>query len=410
MPVETIRFEGSLGHELAGVLETPHGTPRACALFAHCFTCSKDLKAAYWISKALVDRQMAVLRFDFTGLGDSQGDFADTNFTSNLEDLVAAADAMRERLEAPQLLVGHSLGGAAVVRVADRIDAVRAVATLGAPSDTRHLAETLTRQAPELRDRGEADVSLGGRTLRLTRQLLDDLSEDHLSDGIGRLGRALLVLHSPVDRTVDIEHARRLYQAAKHPKSFVSLDDADHLLSRERDARYAADLIATWAERYLPEREAPEEAPAPRDEGEVVASGPGVGFVTRLRAGRHRQMADEPPKVGGTDMGPTPYDYLLAGLGACTSMTIRLYARKKAWPLEGVDVRLSHERVHAADCDACETQEGRVDQITKEVTVYGDGLTAEQKQRLVEIGERCPVHRTLTSETRIVSEKGRGTT
>jgi putative redox protein len=236
--------------------------------------------------------------------------------------------------------------------------------------------------------------------------MVDDLSEDHLSEALGSLDRALLVLHSPVDRTVDIEHARRLYQAAKHPKSFVSLDDADHLLSEERDARYAADVIATWAARYLPEREAPSagEAPAPREEGEVVASGPGVGFVTRLRSGRHRQTADEPPRVGGTDMGPTPYDYLLAGLGACTNMTIRMYARKKAWPLEGVDVRLTHERVHGKDCEACDTKEGKVDQITKTVTVYGDGLTEEQKQRLVEIGERCPVHRTLTSETRIVSE------
>lgn len=406
MPVETLRFEGSLGHELAGILETPHGPPRACALFAHCFTCSKDLKAAYWIAKALVDRQVAVLRFDFTGLGDSGGDFAETTFTSNLEDLVAAAQAMRERAEAPQLLVGHSLGGAAVLKAAPRIPEVRAVATIGAPSDTRHLAERLTEQAPEIREAGQAEVLLGGRRLRLGKQLVDDLSEDHLEGEIGELGRALLVLHSPVDRTVDIEHARHLYTAAKHPKSFVSLDDADHLLSRERDARYTADVIATWAARYLPESaETEPEVPAPRQEGEVVASGPGVGFVTRLRAGRHRLVGDEPVKVGGTDMGPAPYDYLLAGLGACTNMTIRMYARRKNWPLEGVDVRLAHDRVHAKDCEACETSEGRVDRITKRVTVYGDALTEEQKSRLVEIGERCPVHRTLTSETLVVSEE-----
>jgi putative redox protein len=404
VPIEKLSFEGALGETLAGVLETPHGRPRACALFAHCFTCSKDLKAAYWIAKALVDRGIAVLRFDFTGLGESQGDFADTTFTSNLGDLVAAAGAMRERFEAPQLLVGHSLGGAAVLKAASRIEECRAVATIGAPADTRHLAETLSRQAPDIREKGEAELLLGGRRLRLRKELVDDLSEDHLAGELDDLHRALLVLHSPLDQTVGPEHARRIYESAKHPKSFVSLDNADHLLSRERDARYAADVIAAWSARYLPEPEDEHEAPAPEEEGELVASGPGVGFATRLRVGRHALNADEPASAGGSDTGPSPYGYLLAALGSCTNMTIRMYARKKNWPLAAVDVRLTHDRIHAEDCESCETEEGRVDRIVKRVTVHGDALTEEQRARLVEIGDRCPVNRTLQSEIAIESE------
>lgn len=407
MTVKTIRFEGSLGHELSGVLETPIGRPRTCALFAHCFSCSKDLKAAYWISKELVERDIAVLRFDFTGIGASGGSFSKTTFTSNIGDLVQAAEAMREHVGAPTLLIGHSLGGAAVIKAAERIDEARAVATIGAPSETRYLAQTLLEQAPEVQEKGEAVLTLGGRKLRLGRELVDDLSQDHMSEAVRELGRALLILHSPGDETVGIEHARRMFESAQHPKSYVSLDGADHLLSRESDARYAAEVIASWATRYVRDEATDEsrDAPAPREEGEVVTSGPGVGFVTRVRAGRHKLMADEPVRVGGTDSGPTPYDYLLAGLGTCTNMTIRMYARKKNWPLEGVDVRLTHERVHAEDCAECETKEGRVHQVTKQVSVHGSALTDEQRRRLVEIGDRCPVHRTLKSEIRIVSEE-----
>jgi putative redox protein len=401
MPVERIRFPGALDHELSGIVETPVGAPRAWALFAHCFTCSKDLKAAYWIAKALVDRGIAVMRFDFTGLGESSGDFADTNFTSNLDDLVAAADALRERFAAPTILIGHSLGGAAVLKAARRVPESKAVATIGAPSDTRHLAETLTEQAPELVEAGEAEVNLGGRKLRLRKQLVDDLSQAEIDEDLAELGRALLILHSPRDKTVDIDHARRIYASAKHPKSFVTLDDADHLLMREADARYAGELIASWAARYVPPID--EDADEAVEPGEVVATGPGVGFATRIRAGHHGLSADEPPKVGGTDTGPNPYDLLLASLGACTNMTIRMYADRKGWPLEGVEVRLRHERVHAEDCDHCETEEGRIDRIHKQVTVHGDLLSDEQKERLAEIGERCPVNRTLLGEIDIVS-------
>ena len=252
MPRERLKFPGSQTAQLAGWLETPDGTPTAYAVFAHCFTCSKDIKAAGRIGRALAERGIAVLRFDFTGIGESEGEFAETDFTSNLEDLVAAADFLRRERQAPRLLVGHSLGGAAVLCAAPRIPEVSAVATIAAPSDTEHLRDTLVRLSPELEERGEAEIDLGGgRPFRIRQQLLDDLSEDHLQRILGDLRKPLLLFHSPLDRTVPIDHAERLFLAAKHPKSFISLDKADHLLSDERDAAHAGEVLAAWARRYL---------------------------------------------------------------------------------------------------------------------------------------------------------------
>lgn len=402
MKSEHLRFPGAQGAIFAARLESPDVTPTAYALFAHCFTCSKDLKAAGWISRSLVARGIAVLRFDFTGIGESEGELS--GFSSNLEDLVAAADFLRQEREAPQLLVGHSLGGAAVLAAAARIPEARAVATIGAPSATRHLRDTLVHLSPELEARGEAEVDLGGgRRFHIDQKLLEDFSEDHLTRALGELRKPLLLFHSPVDNIVGVEHARRLYEAAKHPKSFVSLGMADHLLSDEKDARYVGDVLGAWAGRYLEGTQQDVTALVdPGRAGEVLVTGGAEGLKQEIVARRHRLTADEPKEQGGTDSGPTPYDLLLAALGACTSMTLRIYADFKKLPLEAVRVRLLHSKIHALDCAACETRDGKLDRIEREIELLGP-LTGEQRAKLLEIADKCPVHRTLGSEIEVVS-------
>ncbi|RMG47197.1 MAG: alpha/beta fold hydrolase [Acidobacteria bacterium] len=395
--VERVRFEGSAGAPLAAIVEAPR-SPRAFALFAHCFTCSKDLRAARLIAGVLVERGFGVVRFDFTGIGESGGDFAATTFSSNVADLLAAVDFLRGRGQAPALLVGHSLGGTAVLRAAPEIPEVRAVATIGAPSEPAHLAEVLTRKAGPAAGE-EWVLSIGGRPVRLRRELVEDLSASRIREAIAAPGRALLVMHSPVDEVVGIEHARKIFEAARHPKSFVALDGASHLLSRARDARYAGEVIAAWARRYLPEA-ASEPAGEELPEGEVLVSETGPPYAQEIRAGRHVLRADEPERVGGGDTGPSPYDLLLAALGACTSMTLRMYAARKGWPLARVSVRLDHRRIHAEDCADCETEKGRVDEIRRRIRLEGT-LDAGQRRRLLEIADRCPVHRTLEGEVKI---------
>jgi putative redox protein len=403
---ERLRFRGSQGSELVGRLERPAGEASAFVLLVHCFTCSKDLKALGWISRTLVERGLAVFRFDFTGLGESEGDFARTDFSSNLEDLALAGDFLRERYEAPRVLVGHSLGGAAVLAAAAReFPEAVAVATVGAPSDTEHLGRILLAKAPELETAGEAEVALGPGRFRVRRQLLEDLREQRMSHHVATLGRALLVLHSPVDEVVGIDHARRLFETARHPKSFVSLDGADHLLTDPSDARYVAEVLAAWAGRYV-EKRAPEveerEVEGPQGQVTVNGGGVGEGFAQEVVARDHRLRADEPVHLGGTDTGPTPYDLLLAALGTCTSMTLRMYAERKKWPLAGVRVSLSHSRVHAEDCADCEGEGSRIDRIERVIRVLGD-LDEEQCRRLLEIADRCPVHKTLQGQIDIVS-------
>jgi putative redox protein len=398
MPSTTaVSFPGAQGQALAGRLVRPANEPRAWALFAHCFTCGKDLRGARRISESLAERGVAVLRFDFTGLGESEGDFADGTFSGDVADLVAAADWLRREHAAPRLLVGHSLGGAAALAAAPQIPETKALATIGAPADPAHVKHLLKDAEADLAAKGEAEVVLAGRRFTLRQGFVDDLTRQRLPEGLADLRRALLVLHAPLDQVVGVDNARRLFQAAKHPKSFVSLDGADHLLSRPADAHYAGDLIAAWASRYV--EDAPT-APAPVPHGAVEVHGTRARYRTDVRVGPHLLLADEPRKMGGTDLGPGPYDYLLAGLGACTSMTLRMYADRKGWPLDEVRVRLSHRKVHAKDCEDCESTTGRIEEITRELQLEGD-LDAEQRERLVEIADRCPVHRTLEGEIKV---------
>ena len=395
-----IEFDNLRGQTLAGRLELPPAAPRAFALFAHCFTCGKDVAAATRISRALAARGFGVLRFDFTGLGNSAGDFANTDFSSNVGDLVAAATWLGTHHEAPKLLVGHSLGGAAVLLAAGRLDEVEAVVTIGAPSHPQHVQHLLAGSLDEIRREGSAEVTLAGRPFTIQSGFLDDLEQQDVRGSLRELDKAVLILHSPADEIVAVEHARRLYAQLEHPKSFVSLDDADHLLTRRRDSRYVADVIAAWAGRYLPETGHPD-----TEAGVVRVTGRGDAFVQLCTAGRHDWLADEPTSVGGGDLGPGPYELLLAALGSCTSMTLGMYARRKEWPLERVTVELRHDRVHAEDCADCESKDGKVDRMRRVVTLEGD-LDDAQRARLLEIADRCPVHRTLENEIFVETRLG----
>ncbi|MEE4360898.1 MAG: bifunctional alpha/beta hydrolase/OsmC family protein [Pseudomonadales bacterium] len=393
-----ITFPGARGHALAAALVLPDGPPRAFALFAHCFTCGKDSLAAARIASALAARGYGVLRFDFTGLGGSEGDFENTDFTSNVEDLVAAAAFLEASHQAPALLVGHSLGGTAVLAATEHLPAVKAVVTIGAPATPAHVLDRFGAALEAIETRGSAEVTLGGRPFRIGRAFLENVREQDLDARLGRLRRALLVLHAPRDAVVSIDEASRIFGAAKHPKSFVSLDDADHLLTRRQDADYVAEVIAAWSSRYLDASTAASRPAVAR--GELrVDEGPGR-FLRQLYSDDHAWLADEPARVGGGDQGPDPYELLLAALGSCTSMTIRMYADRKAWPLEDVVVELSHGREHAADCADCDETEHRVEVLTRRIRLEG-ALDPAQRARLLEIADRCPVHRTLAGRLRV---------
>jgi putative redox protein len=396
MPAERFDFPNARGETLAAVLDRPPGAPRATALFAHCFTCGKNVVAARRIADALNALGIAVLRFDFTGIGSSEGEFANTTFSSNVADLVAAADHLRRTGQAPALLIGHSLGGAAVLAAAHAIAEARAVVTIAAPSDPGHVTHLFKDHVDAITDHGEVEVSLAGRPFRIRREFLADIAEQNLTARIADLRKALLIFHAPTDDTVGIENASRIFAAARHPKSFVSLAGADHLLTRRDDALYVATVLAAWAGRYL--QSVPTVEAGATGARSVVVTETGAGkFQQSIAIGSHRLLADEPVAVGGLDSGPSPYDLLLAGLGACTAMTLRLYAEHRKLPLERVAVTLSHAKIHAQDCAECETREDKVDRIERAVTLSG-ALSDEQRTRLIEIADKCPVHRTLTSE------------
>jgi uncharacterized OsmC-like protein/fermentation-respiration switch protein FrsA (DUF1100 family) len=401
---QKVNFDGAHGTPLSARLSLPpDGEVVACALFAHCFTCSKDLKPVVNISRALTQKRIAVLRFDFTGLGESEGDFADTTFTSNIEDLVAAAEYMGREFDAPAILVGHSLGGAAVLQAAAQIESVRAVATIGAPFDPAHVKHLFESSLEEIEERGEADVVLAGRRFTIGRQFVRDLDGQRMEQAIAGLGRPLLIFHSPVDQTVAIDNAALIYKAARHPKSFVSLDDADHLLLDQRDSLYVGSVLAAWAHRYIETQPEPETREALRQDNRVGVRTAAGAFRTEILARGHSLIADEPSAVGGENLGPTPYDLLAAALGACTTMTLRMYADRKKWPLEEAVVRLQHSRIHAEDEEQVEDGDARLDRIDREVTLVGS-LDDEQRAKLLDIADRCPVHRTLSAGVRIRTE------
>jgi putative redox protein len=396
MPAERFDFTNGQGHKLAALFDRPDGPIRAVALFAHCFTCGKDIKAARLIAHNLISHGIAVLRFDFTGLGSSEGEFANTTFSSNVDDLVAAADHLRMQVVAPAILIGHSLGGAAVLAAAHRIAEARAIVTIAAPFDPAHVAGLFAGRLEDI-SKGEVEVTLAGRSFRVRRALLDDIAEQNLAARIAELRKALLVFHSPTDETVGIDNATRIFTAAKHPKSFISLAGADHLLRRRSDAAYVAHVIAAWAERYL-DMAATAQPAAEAEPPDVLVRETRRGtFQQEITAGTHRFLADEPVAAGGLDSGPGPYDLLLAALGACTSMTLRLYADRKQLSLARTQVRLRHSRIYAADCAECETKGGMLDRIERVISFEGE-LDAEVRKRLLEIADKCPVHRTLTSE------------
>jgi putative redox protein len=403
MPTERFQFTGEGGHQLAASLDLPDQEPIAYALLAHCFTCGKDVLAAKRIAVALAAKGIAVLRFDFTGLGSSEGDFANSTFSSNVADLVRAADHLRETRQAPAILIGHSLGGAAILAAAGRIPEARAVVTIAAPSDPAHVTGLFKDRIEDIRKYGKVEVSLAGRPFDISREFLDDIAEQNLMTQVTNLHKALLIMHAPSDDTVGIENATRIFVAARHPKSFVSLAGADHLLSQRRDSAYVADVIAAWVTRYLDpavSEQAADLGEAPRQV--VVRETRASKFQQRVSIGPHRLLADEPVAAGGEDSGLGPYDFVLAGLGACTSMTMRLYADRKSMPLDRVTVTLKHNKIHAVDCAECETKAGMLDQIDLLIAMEGD-LDAEQRKKLMEIADKCPVHRTLTSEIHIVT-------
>ncbi|MEQ9257923.1 MAG: bifunctional alpha/beta hydrolase/OsmC family protein [Roseovarius sp.] len=400
MPTERFTFEGHSGETLAARLDLPEGEHRATALFAHCFTCSKDIPAARRISARLAGAGIAVLRFDFTGLGHSGGEFANTTFTGNIGDLTRAAEALEARDMAPDLLIGHSLGGAAVLAAAGEIASAKAVVTIGAPFEPGHVTHNFDGALEEIEEKGSAEVMLGGRPIRIGKGFVEDVQAERLEPKIAGLRRALLIMHAPRDETVGIENASAIFSVAKHPKSFVTLDDADHLVTDPADAEYAAEVIAAWATRYLSLKRACPPPGAPEGIVRVSEADP-TGFLQDVNAGpRHHLLADEPVAYGGTDRGLSPYGLLSAGLGACTSMTIRMYARRKGWPLEHVSVDVSHDKVHAQDAG----QPGaKADTFHRRIKFRGK-LSEEQRARLLEIADKCPVHRTLERSSEVVTE------
>lgn len=398
---QRLQFAGHSGATLAARLDLPSGPLRAYALFAHCFTCSKDLAAARHIAAELAREGIAVLRFDFTGLGSSEGEFASTNFSSNIADLLSATDYLRDRYQAPSLLIGHSLGGAAVLAVAQNIPEVRAVATIGAPADVAHVLKNFGTSLEEIEESGAAEVDLAGRKFLVRKQFVEDARAQRIKDAVASLKKPLLILHAPLDQSVGIENATEIFLAAKHPKSFVSLDKADHLLSNREDAAFAGRIISGWLTRYLaadtPHGKGPIEHVRVMETGESR-------FQNAVQAGSHRLFADEPETVGGLDSGPSPYDFLSIALGACTSMTLRLYADHKKLTLGRIGVDVSHTKIHAKDCEECTDQErsgsARIDQFERVISIDGE-VSEEFRGKIAEIAGKCPVHRTLESVAKI---------
>lgn len=404
MNFEKIAFTNDSGYTLSGRLELPaDGIPHNYAIFAHCFTCSKNFAATRNISRALTGSGYGVLRFDFTGLGDSDGDFTDTNFSGNVSDLLAAIDHMTAHYEAPTLLIGHSLGGAAAIYAAASASSIKAVATIAAPSDTRHVKQLFGDSLEAIIDNGEATVQLAGRPFKIKEQLVKDLNEQQVLKTLSNLRKPILIAHAPQDNTVSIQHAEKLYLAAMHPKSFISLDGTDHLLMNEVDAAYIGNVIAAWATKYLDIPKTPvQHKSATTVDGTIATLSDAFMFKTTIQSGRHTLIADEPLKIQGTDLGPTPYDLLSSGLAACTVMTLQMYARRKKWHITNVTCQVVYDKQHAQDCENCEDDGTKIDTFTRNIAFNGD-LNQEQIDKLLVIADKCPVHKTLSTQTQILT-------
>ncbi len=402
MRSQKVTFSNGRGQELAGRLDLPADQfPHNYAIFAHCFTCSKDFSAARNISRALASEGFGVLRFDFTGLNRSQGDFADTNFTTNVEDLVAAAQFLEENYKAPVLLAGHSLGGAAVLFAGTQLDSVKAITTIGAPSNPAHVQKQLGPALDVIKNQGEAHVTLAGRPFTFKKQFIDDLESLSCANAAKKIGdKALLIFHSPQDTTVNIKNAEEIYLAAHHPKSFVTLDGSEHLLIDKKSAAYVGQVIAGWAARYIP---VPEQQEIETNYQVVASLDDDDDFTTEMKLGSHYMRADEPESVGGHDFGPTPYELLSASLSACKVMTMQMYARRKGWKIDHVEVHTSYGKEHAKDCAACEDSDNKIDTFNSAIKIVAPTLDEKQIARIVQIADKCPVHKTLHNETQVIT-------
>ncbi len=401
MSLSKVTFINNVGQTLSGRLELPVDQhPHNFVLFAHCFTCNKNLGAVRNISRSLTMKGFGVLRFDFTGLGESEGDFADTNFSGNVEDLIAAADYLAREHQTPTLLVGHSLGGAAAIFAGAEIESIKAVVTIGAPSNPKHVSHLLKSSIEEIEADGKAIVNLSGRDFTIKKQFLDDLKTKSLPDVAKNLGKALLVMHSPQDTTVEIKNAEEIYLAAKHPKSFVTLDGADHLLMRKQDSLYVGTVIAGWSSRYV---DIPETLQLKTNHHVVASLDDSEGYTTQMKVGDHYMIADEPESVGGNNFGPTPYELVSAGLSACTAMTIKMYVARKGWDLKNVEVHTSYDKKHIVDCENCENDTAKIDTFEREIKLEGN-LDEKQIARILQIADKCPVHKTLHSETQVLTK------
>ncbi|MHA7128951.1 bifunctional alpha/beta hydrolase/OsmC family protein [Algoriphagus namhaensis] len=404
MNPKKLSFTNRKGFELSADLYLPiDQKPRFFALFAHCFTCSKNFSAVTKISRALSAEGVGVFSFDFTGLGRSEGEFVDSSFSANVTDLLDATSFLQEQYQAPQMLVGHSLGGAAVLYAAAELEEIEALVTIGAPSFPAHVKHLFAHGLEELEQKGSAEVNIGGRPFRIDKKFVEDLEQKPLTTFLKKLKKSLLIFHSPQDEIVDISNAAEIYTAAFHPKSFISLDGASHLINNEADSQYIAEVIASWSARYVKVKET--KGPVHDLQGnQVQVRLSGKGFTTEVKTPYHHFLADEPVEVGGANLGPTPYDLLMSSLGTCTAMTLKMYAERKKWPLKEVDVFLNFEAIHKRDSENPEDSNSKVGQFTRLIRLEGN-LDPEQRQRLMEIADRCPVHRTLQEEIVIVTEE-----
>jgi len=404
MQFQKLYFKNPDGKRLAARLDLPlDEKPTAFAVFAHCFTCTKNFNAVVNINRALTLHGIAVLRFDFTGLGESEGDFSETSFSTNVADLISAADFLKDAYEPPRLLIGHSLGGAAVIHAAQRIPSAEAVSTIAAPAELKGLLRFIDGPPLEkLEKDDETTINISGRDFKIKEQFLNDLKQSNMEEAIRALRRPLLIFHSPADRIVSIDQAAKIFTAARHPKSFISLDKADHLLANREDSLYVGSVLAAWASKYLKISERKYIQPELSDNRIIARTGMS-GFRTEIIANGHSLVADEPIPAGGTNSGPTPYDLLVSALGACTGMTIRMYADRKKLPLDSITVRLRHEKIHAEDCQDCEDPRSKIDFIEREIELKGD-LDQPTRQKILQIANRCPVHKTLESGSRIASK------